>query len=140
VKGFARAAFAGYATNLAAALLSLVNVLIVARALGPEGRGDIAFLITIALLCSNLASFGVQEANANMGGSQPLLRRVLAGNSVVFAAVFGTLAAAAVGLIAIDLLLGYLRRHDYTIFVIYRLVLAAAIVVVIASGWRGAHF
>jgi undecaprenyl pyrophosphate phosphatase UppP len=45
-----------------------------------------------------------------------------------------------VGLIAIDLLLGYLRRHDYTIFVIYRLVLAAAIVVVIASGWRGAHF
>ena len=41
---------------------------------------------------------------------------------------------------AIDLLLGYLRRHDYTIFVIYRLVLAALIVIVIASGWRGAHF
>ena len=52
----------------------------------------------------------------------------------------GTLAAAAVGLIAIDLLLGYVRRHDYTIFVIYRLVLAALIVIVIASGWRGAHF
>src|SRR5207249_5105939 len=31
--------------------------------------------------------------------------------------VVGTLAAAAVGLIAIDLLLGYLRRHDYTLFV-----------------------
>ena len=42
------------------------------------------------------------------------------------AVVVGTLAAAAIGLIAIDLLLGYLRRHDYTIFVIYRLVLAAA--------------
>ncbi|MFL5979376.1 MAG: undecaprenyl-diphosphatase UppP [Gaiellaceae bacterium] len=54
--------------------------------------------------------------------------------------VVGTMAAAAVGLIAIDLLLGYLRRHDYTIFVIYRLVLAAAILIVIASGWRGAHF
>ena len=54
--------------------------------------------------------------------------------------VVGTLAAAAIGLIAIDLLLGYLRRHDYTIFVIYRLVLAAAIVIVIISGWRGAHF
>ena len=54
--------------------------------------------------------------------------------------VVGTLAAAAVGLVAIDLLLGYLRRHDYTIFVIYRLVLAAAIVIVIISGWRGAHF
>ena len=54
--------------------------------------------------------------------------------------VVGTLAAAAVGLIAIDLLLGYVRRHDYTIFVIYRLVLAALIVIVIASGWRSAHF
>ena len=54
--------------------------------------------------------------------------------------VVGTLAPAAIGLIAIDLLLGYLRRHDYTIFVIYRLVLAAAIVIVIISGWRGAHF
>jgi undecaprenyl-diphosphatase len=54
--------------------------------------------------------------------------------------VVGTLAAAAVGLIAIDLLLGYVRRHDYTILVIYRLVLAALIVIVIASGWRGARF
>ena len=54
--------------------------------------------------------------------------------------VVGTLAAAGIGLIAIDLLLGYLRRHDYTIFVVYRLVLAALIVLVIASGWRGAHF
>jgi undecaprenyl-diphosphatase len=54
--------------------------------------------------------------------------------------VVGTLAATAVGLVAIDLLLGYVRRHDYTIFVIYRLVLAAAILIVIASGWRGAHF
>ncbi len=54
--------------------------------------------------------------------------------------VVGTLAAAAVGLIAIDLLLGYVRNHNYTIFVIYRLVLAALIVIVIASGWRSAHF
>jgi undecaprenyl-diphosphatase len=54
--------------------------------------------------------------------------------------VVGTLAAAAVGLIAIDLLLGYVRRHDYTPFVVYRLVLAAAILIVIASGARGATF
>jgi undecaprenyl-diphosphatase len=52
----------------------------------------------------------------------------------------GTLAAAAIGLIAIDLLLGFVRKHDYTIFVLYRLVAAAAILAVIASGWRGAHF
>ena len=54
--------------------------------------------------------------------------------------VVGTMAAAAVGLVAIDLLLGYVRRHDYTPFVIYRLLAAAVIVLVIASGWRTAHF
>ena len=52
----------------------------------------------------------------------------------------GTLAAAGVGLVAIDLLLGYLRRHDYSVFVLYRLAVAAGILIVIGSGWRGAHF
>jgi undecaprenyl-diphosphatase len=52
----------------------------------------------------------------------------------------GTVAAAGVGLIAIDLLLGYLRRHDYTVFVVYRLCLAAAILVLIATGVKDATF
>jgi undecaprenyl pyrophosphate phosphatase UppP len=50
------------------------------------------------------------------------------------------MAAAAVGLVAIDLLLGYVRRHDYSAFAVYRLLVAAGIVIVIASGWRSAHF
>ena len=54
--------------------------------------------------------------------------------------VVGTIAAAAIGLVAIDVLLGIIRRHNYTPFVIYRLVLAGLIVVVIVSGWRGATF
>ncbi len=54
--------------------------------------------------------------------------------------VVGTIAAAAIGLVAIDVLLGIIRRHNYTPFVIYRLILAALIVVVIVSGWRGATF
>ena len=40
----------------------------------------------------------------------------------------GTLAAAGAGLIAIDLLLGYVRRHNYTLFVVYRLALALFVV------------
>ena len=52
----------------------------------------------------------------------------------------GTVAAAGAGLIAIDLLLGYLRRHDYSIFVVYRLALAAAIAIIIVTGVRDATF
>ncbi len=54
--------------------------------------------------------------------------------------IVGTLAAVAVGLVAIKALLGYVRRHDYTIFVVYRLVLAAVIVILIVSDARGSSF
>ena len=52
----------------------------------------------------------------------------------------GTLAAAGSGLIAIEALLGYVRRHDYSIFVVYRLVVAALILLLIAGGVRDATF
>jgi undecaprenyl pyrophosphate phosphatase UppP len=42
--------------------------------------------------------------------------------------------------VAIDLLLGYVRRHDYSPFVIYRLVIAAAILIIIATGARHGTF
>jgi undecaprenyl-diphosphatase len=54
--------------------------------------------------------------------------------------VVGTLAAAVVGLLAIWALLGYVRRHTYTVFVVYRLVLAAMILITILAGWRGKNF
>ena len=52
----------------------------------------------------------------------------------------GTLAAAGAGLVAIDLLLGYVRRHDYSLFVLYRLAVALFIAGLIASGVRDASF
>jgi undecaprenyl-diphosphatase len=54
--------------------------------------------------------------------------------------IVGMLAAAVVGLVAIWALLGYVRRHTYSLFVLYRLALAAAIIVVIAAGWRDKNF
>ena len=44
------------------------------------------------------------------------------------------------GLIAISALLGYVRRHDYSIFVWYRLIAAAIVLLLIATGARGAGF
>jgi undecaprenyl-diphosphatase len=52
----------------------------------------------------------------------------------------GTLAAAGSGLLAIWGLLGYVRRHDYTLFVVYRLVVAAAVALLILTGAREATF
>ena len=37
-----------FGTSIAIALLSFVNVFVVARSLGPTGRGEVAFLMTAA--------------------------------------------------------------------------------------------
>jgi undecaprenyl pyrophosphate phosphatase UppP len=42
--------------------------------------------------------------------------------------------------VAIWGLLGYLRRHDYSLFVIYRLLAALAVLILIISGVRGSTF
>lgn len=86
---FANAAIATFATQLAVAALSFISVLVVARALGPAGRGDIALLTTIALLTSGLALLGVDEANVNLAGREPAARRALATNSLLFTVLLG---------------------------------------------------
>ena len=52
----------------------------------------------------------------------------------------GTIAAAGSGLIAIWGLLGYVRRHDYSVFAIYRLIVAGVVLLLIATGVREATF
>jgi undecaprenyl-diphosphatase len=94
-----------------------------------DAAARFAFLLLIPIVFGAVVFKGLKDV---------VLNPLPAGSIGPF--VVGMLAAAAVGLIAIDLLLGYVRRHDYTIFVIYRLVLAAVIVIVIASGYRSAHF
>jgi len=52
----------------------------------------------------------------------------------------GMIASAASGLLAIWGLLGYVRRHDYSLFVVYRLVVAAFVLLLIAAGVREPTF
>ena len=54
--------------------------------------------------------------------------------------VVGVIAAAVSGFVAIWALLGYVRRHSYTVFVAYRLVAAVVVLLLIASGVRDATF
>ncbi len=91
--GFAGSALLTWGANVGAAFFSLGSILIVARILGPDGRGRVALLTAIGLLTANLATLGVQEANANLAAATPATRRSLASNSVLLAFLFGTLAA-----------------------------------------------
>jgi O-antigen/teichoic acid export membrane protein len=92
-----------FSTQVAAAVLSLGNVLIVARGLGPSGRGDVVFLITIAILSSQFASLSISESISIFAGRRPGQRPALAGNAVVLAA---TLGLAAVGVLVL-LMIGF---------------------------------
>ncbi|HZG34471.1 MAG TPA: undecaprenyl-diphosphate phosphatase [Gaiellaceae bacterium] len=61
-------------------------------------------------------------------------------SDVVGPFVVGTLAATGSGFLAITGLLGYVRRHDYSLFVWYRLAAAGAVLLLIATGARSAGF
>jgi O-antigen/teichoic acid export membrane protein len=93
-------AAATFATNVGAAALGLANVLVVARALGPEGRGEVAFLTTVGVLSAGVATLGIEQATANLGVRREL-RPTLAGNAAAFATVLGLGAAGVLAGIAL---------------------------------------
>jgi undecaprenyl-diphosphatase len=97
--------------------------------LGRDDAARIAFLLLVPI------TFG---AVFWQGLTDVLLGDVPPGSGGPF--VVGVLAAAASGAIAIVALLGYVRRHSYTVFVVYRLLLALFVFAVIASGVRDATF
>jgi len=94
-----------------------------------DDAARLAFLLLIPIVFGAAVLKGVKDVA--LGGLPP-------GSAGPF--VVGVLAAAGVGMIAIWALLGYVRKHTYTVFVVYRLVLAAAIAIVILSGWRSKTF
>ena len=85
-----------YGTALASAVLSFVNVVLVSRPLGPAGRGEVVFLMTVAALTAFVSALSVEEANANLVGLMPRARRALATNSLVMAIALGAAGAGAV--------------------------------------------
>jgi undecaprenyl-diphosphatase len=72
------------------------------------------------------------------GFKHVILESLPAGSGGPF--LVGTLAALAVGLAAIQILLDYLRQHNYTIFAVYRVCLAAVIVILIVADVLPATF
>jgi undecaprenyl-diphosphatase len=94
-----------------------------------DGAARFSFLLLVPTVLGALVLKGVGDV---------LLGDLPAGWQGPF--VVGTLAALASGLVAIDWLLGYVRRHTYDVFVWYRLLLASAVALLILSGVREASF
>jgi undecaprenyl-diphosphatase len=97
--------------------------------LGRDAAARMAFLLLVPI------TFG---AVLWQGLTDVVLGDVPPGSGGPFAV--GVLAAAASGAVAIVALLGYVRRHDYSVFVLYRLLVALFVVALIATGVRDATF
>jgi undecaprenyl-diphosphatase len=94
-----------------------------------DSAARFSFLLLIPVVLGAVIYKGVKHV---------ILNPLPAGSGGPF--LVGTLAAVAVGLVAIDVLLGYVRRHNYSLFAIYRLAVAAAVLIVIVSGARHRTF
>lgn len=73
-----------------------VGLLLVTRALGPSGRGSVAFLTVTALVTAWIARLGVTEATVVFAARRPELRRVLLTNSLAFSTLAGLAGACVV--------------------------------------------
>jgi undecaprenyl-diphosphatase len=94
-----------------------------------DSAARLSFLLLVPIVLGATLLEGVTEVlfgDLPMGWGGPFL--------------VGVLAAAGAGLVAIDLLLGYVRRHDYSVFVLYRLAVALFVAGLIAGGVRDSSF
>jgi O-antigen/teichoic acid export membrane protein len=82
-------------TRAVTLVLALLSSVLLARVLGPEGRGIFALVMIVPSLAGTIGLLGLQQANAVYAGLEPRRRRALAWQSAAVAAgVGGALAAA----------------------------------------------
>ena len=94
-----------------------------------DGAARLSFLLLVPTVLGAVLLKGLQDV---------VLGDLPAGWKGPFAV--GVLSAFGTGLLAIEWLLGYVRRHTYDVFVVYRLIAAAIIALLILTGVRDATF
>ena len=73
----------------AAMVLNVVSTVIIARALGVEGRGAVAVAFSLTLLLVQLGTFGMVTANPYFAARDAAARSRIVANSLWLAAVLG---------------------------------------------------
>jgi O-antigen/teichoic acid export membrane protein len=96
---FFRHVLGTYGTQLLMAALSVVTGVIVARALGPEGRGAYAVAMVIAVIGVQLGSLGLQGSNSYFVAKDRTLLGTLLANSLITSLMVGAAGAAAFWLV-----------------------------------------
>jgi O-antigen/teichoic acid export membrane protein len=79
------------------------GIVAITRALGPAGRGTIAFLTVTSMVMAQLARFGITEATTVFAAQRPDRRAALLTNSIVSVVVTSSIAAVVVcGLLLLE--------------------------------------
>jgi O-antigen/teichoic acid export membrane protein len=89
--------------KLCVLVLGAATTVIVARALGPAGRGSLASIYALMTLLAQLGTLGIVSANPYFAAREPQLRARIATNSLWLAAVLGSAMAAIGALVKIVL-------------------------------------
>lgn len=82
-----------YATRILLSIAGLITTVMIARLLGPEGRGIYAVAMTTGLLGVQFGNLGLHTANVYLVAQAPQSLRSLAGNSLAISFGFGGLIA-----------------------------------------------
>jgi len=88
-----------YGATVSVGLMGLLNVFIISRVLGPVGRGDVVFLMTITTLTGQFCTLGVDQAISNFSGRHAGVRPALATNALILAGILGVVGAGAVAIL-----------------------------------------
>jgi O-antigen/teichoic acid export membrane protein len=82
-------------SKLCVLILGATTTVIVARSLGPAGRGSLASIYALMTLLAQLGTFGIASANPYFVAREPHIRASIAANSLWLAGVVGPLMAGA---------------------------------------------
>jgi O-antigen/teichoic acid export membrane protein len=99
--GFVRSVIATYATRVFLMGVALVTTIIVARLLGPEGRGLYAVATALGALGVQFGNLGMHTANVYYAARDPQTLPSLIGNTLVVGLGMGAVLSAAAGAVLI---------------------------------------
>lgn len=81
-------------SQITVTLLSVVGSIVIARVLGPEGKGAYSLILLVPTLLFSLGNLGIQSANTYYGGSGRYKTADLASNSLILGLGLGVIVAA----------------------------------------------